>query len=77
MDAAAIKTLDFDFNFATQQIECEPENTICNVNDYMTYSGVASDKSVTFVENFRKGYPAEGITEIVYGAFAGNDATVG
>ena len=43
----------------------------------MTYSGVATDKSVTFVENFRKGYPAEGITEIVYGAFAGNDATVG
>lgn len=43
----------------------------------MTYSGVATDKTVTFVETFRKAYPAEGITEIVYGAFAGNDTTVG
>ena len=75
--AAATKRIDFSFNFATQQVECAVENTICNGDDSWTFSGEASAKSVTFVETFTKGYPAGGSFEVVLGAFAGNETTVG
>lgn len=75
--AAATKRIDFNFNFATQQVECAVENTICNGDDSWTFTGEATDKSVTFVETFTKGYPAGGSFDVVLGAFAGNETTVG